>query len=221
MRQHWLTVVRILLRSLKRAQNSKPDNAELEQLHIKIHQTHEQAGSENVSIIADLVMSDENRDSTRCMVLIFDLLLKMKCCRADACSKHVASLLKVWLVEDLLQPFTDIIKIERLDFGLWCTDFANPVSYRKPKLRIQNDSYSYDIQPELTMVSRRKMNSAERCLHTSVIVRKERTLGTLITSAELYTLFSMAANQASAQPSRDSLEVSTLGITFFADAKPV
>ncbi len=114
MRRHWLTVVRILLRGLKRARNTKPEHAELEQMHVSIHQTYEPAGSENIGVITDLVMRGENRRSTRFMVSMFDLQLKMKCCRAD----DVASLLGAWLVEDLLRPFTDTVKIERLDSGL-------------------------------------------------------------------------------------------------------
>jgi hypothetical protein len=59
----------------------------------------------------------------------------------------------------------------------------------------------------VTMVAQPNTSSDEKGLHLSIVIRMERLSGTAITSAELYTLFSMAATQAAAQPLRNSLEV--------------
>ena len=99
MRREWLTIVRMLLRGLKSAQNANPQRAELEQLHITIHQRYESAGLQNVEIITDFITSDDKRGSTQAIVLMFDLLLR---CTSDYCSKDVASVLGAWIGDNLL-----------------------------------------------------------------------------------------------------------------------
>ncbi|KAF4613420.1 hypothetical protein G7Y89_g15468 [Cudoniella acicularis] len=191
MGRHWLAVLRVLLRSLKRAQKASPQLAELGQLHVAMHQTYTSAEPQNLSIITDFV--DQKRGSIQSMVLVFDLQSRLNCCTADSCSKYVASVLGTWIGDSLLSQGTDGINIDR-----------------RPIFRIENDSYSRGIQPEVTMVAQPNISSDGKCLHLSIVIRKERQSGTSITSAELYTLFSMAATQASAQPLRNSLEVRML-----------
>lgn len=205
---HWLTILRILLRGLKCAQNAKPQKAQLAQMRITIHQTYEPAGSENIGIIVDFLTNRICCQQTQCMVAMFSLQMS-----ADFCSKYVSSMLVGWITKNLSRQCTDGDHIERFASSLFCTNLANLRSCRKPKIRVQNDSYSRGVQPEMMATLQHKTNSDGKCLYVAVVIRKECQSETLITSAELYTLFSMAVNQASAQPFRSSLEVSTARIT--------
>ncbi len=208
MGRHWLAVLRVLLRSLKRAQKASPQLAELGQLHVAMHQTYAFAEPQNLSIITDFV--GQKRGSIQSMVLVFDLQSRLNCCTADSCSKYVASVLGTWIGDSLLSQGTDSINIDRLNPTLHSNHLTYVLTYRRPIFRIENDSYSRGIQPEVTMVAQPNISSDGKYLHLSIVIRKERQSGTSITSAELYTLFSMAATQASAQPLRNSLEVDCL-----------
>lgn len=202
---HWLAVLRVLLRSLKRTQKASPQPAELGQLHVAIHQTYPVAELQNLSIITDFV--GQKRGSIRSMVRVFDLQSRLNCCTADSCSKYVASVLGTWIGDGLLRQGTDGIKIDRLNPTFRSSYLTHVLIYRRPILRIENDSYSRGIQPEVTIVAQPNTSSDGKGLHLSIVIRMERQSGTAITSAELYTLFSMAATQAAAQPLRNSLEV--------------
>jgi len=111
-RRHWLAVLRVFLRSLKRAPKATPQLAELGQLHVAICQTHEFAKPQNLSIITDFV--GQKRASVQSMVRAFDLQSKLNCCTADSCSKYVASVLGTWIGDSLLHQGTDGINIDRL-----------------------------------------------------------------------------------------------------------
>ncbi|KAH9208169.1 hypothetical protein DL95DRAFT_395485, partial [Leptodontidium sp. 2 PMI_412] len=148
---HWLTIVRILLRGLKCAQNAKPQKAQLAQVRITIHQTYEPAGSENIGIIADFLTNRICCQQTQCMVAMFSLQMS-----ADFCSKYVSSMLVGWITKNLSQQCTDGDHIER-----------------KPKIRVQNDSYSRGVQPEMMATSQHKTNSDGKYLYVAVVIRKE------------------------------------------------
>lgn len=53
-----------------------------------------------------------------------------------------------------------------------------------------------------------RQRTDRKYLYISLVIRKEHEFDTLITSAELYALFSTAAKQASRQPLVDFVEVS-------------
>jgi hypothetical protein len=53
-----------------------------------------------------------------------------------------------------------------------------------------------------------RQRTKSKHLYISLVIRKEHEFDTLVTSAELYALFSMAAKQASRQPLVDFIEVS-------------
>ena len=83
-------------------------------------------------------------------------------------------------------------------------------------LQIPNDTYSDGVRAEMTALFRQKTKSEH--LYISVIIRKENESGTLITSAELYTLFSTAVKQASKQPLVDFIEVSEAHVIILTKA---
>ena len=114
MARHWLSSLHILLRNLKRVHNASPQQPELEQVHITIHQTHALAGLQNLGIVTNFVTTDKKRWSRDYMLLIFDLQIRLKCCTTESCSRHVASVLGTWIGEELSPYFTKEIKIERL-----------------------------------------------------------------------------------------------------------
>ena len=62
------------------------------------------------------------------------------------------------------------------------------------------------VRTEITALFRQR--TSRRHLYISIVIRKEHEFDTLITSAELYTMFSTAAKQASRQPLVDFIEVS-------------
>jgi len=78
---------------------------------------------------------------------------------------------------------------------------------RRPTLLVESDSTSGGIKPELTIATQQNIGSDNTSQHLSILIRKEGLSGTLITSAELYTLFAMAATQALEQPYKNVLEV--------------
>ena len=81
-----------------------------------------------------------------------------------------------------------------------------PETYRKPVLRFPNDSYSDGVAAEMTIMFLQK--TERKYLYVSLVTRKGHKSGTLITSAELYTLFSLAAKQVYRRPLMDLVEVS-------------
>lgn len=204
MAQSWMNIVRVLLRGLKRI---NPEPAELEQLHIIIHQTNESTGLQNIGIITEFVTS-KCWATEHMMVTIFDMLTEWNCCTVESCSSEVAYFMGTWIGENLLRQFTTAVTIKKLGSDLWYTNLANIMISRNPRLRIENDSYSHGIQTQFTITAQEKTDLVDRELDLSVLIRQERGSGTLLTSAELYVLIAMAASQTSRQPSRNSLEVS-------------
>lgn len=113
MPRHWLMIVRGILHDLKRANNAKLQNRQLEQLHVAIHQTNKLSGLENICAIGDFLRDDRRRKQTHCMVALFNLRMS-----AQFCSEYVASLLIDWITENLPQQIDKSIRIERSAFSL-------------------------------------------------------------------------------------------------------
>ncbi|KAF8862546.1 hypothetical protein BDZ45DRAFT_686681 [Acephala macrosclerotiorum] len=186
MPRHWLTTVRSILRDLRRANTAKPDESQLELLNITIRQTYDLSGLENICIIEEFLNEEPRKQERDCMMALFRPKMS-----ADFCSKYVSSLLFGWIAEDLSQQIVDSVRIKR-----------NPI------LQIPNDIHSSGVRAEMTALFRQKTKSKH--LYISLVIRKEHQSDTLITSSELYTLFSTAVKQASRQPLVNFVEVRML-----------
>ncbi|KAG9228047.1 hypothetical protein BJ875DRAFT_490303 [Amylocarpus encephaloides] len=187
MPHRWLSTVRGLLRDLRRTEkHAKPDKSQLERLNITIRHTHDIYGLENICIIEKFLHDDTRRRETDLMVVILRPSMS-----ADFCSKYVSSVLFGWIVDDMSRQMVDRVRIKR-----------------KPVLRIPNDTYSDGVRAEMTAFFRQR--SKGKHMYISLVIRKEHESDTLITSAELYALFSTAAKQAWRQPHVDLVEVRML-----------
>ncbi|KAF7860272.1 hypothetical protein EAF04_008400 [Stromatinia cepivora] len=192
MSYHWLTTVRSLLRGLgcakRHANIAKPDKFQLELLNITIQHTYNISGLENICVVENFLSDDLRQRERDFMAILFRSKMS-----ADFCSKYVSSTLFGWIAEDMSELIVDSVRIKR-----------------KPILRIPNDTYTDGVRAEMTALFRQQ--TERKHVYTSLVIRKEHESGTLITSAELYALFSTTVKQMRRQPLIDSVEVRILAV---------
>jgi hypothetical protein len=136
MPRHWLTIVRSILRDLRRANTAKPDESQLDLLGITIQQTYDLSGLENICIIEEFLNDDPRKRETDCMVALFRPKMS-----ADFCSKYVSSLLFSWIAEDMSQQIVDSVRIKRLALPPYKRLKLTQDLCRNPILQIPNDIF--------------------------------------------------------------------------------
>lgn len=199
----WLVTVRSML--LGQQHNAKPRRAQLELLKVAFHFDDGLYTWQNLNTITEFLGDDQRQAETRSMAALFDLKIS-----AEACAKYTSSLLIGWIKDDLWeqahadQTVCPRVLVERWETFAFREPSPNLWLRRKPEVRIQHDSVSRKRDEAL---ARLQCRTTGGYLGISVVIRKENLSGTLVTSAELYTLIWMASDQALREPHRNVLEV--------------
>ncbi|CAD6442611.1 2856d557-0eb4-4541-88e7-be29367e0041 [Sclerotinia trifoliorum] len=168
----WLKSVRTFLRDLRRFKSASPDEMQLEQLHIETFDINDQHTFDNIEPVWDILMSDNCLSEVYCLET---LLRGVK--GALFFSECVSSLLASWITT-LSQEASHNFHIAR-----------------NKKLRIENDNYSSGIPTLLTLSSSHKTKRIIPLL--SIVIRERNRPEHLLSSAELYVAFAMAAMHCS------------------------